>query len=58
MVTEGLTNILRYAPGSAVRLSLRADSAGWTLDVRNGPAGAPVRSLRAPASGRPGSAAG
>ncbi|MFI5863453.1 sensor histidine kinase [Streptomyces sp. NPDC051546] len=45
VVTEGLTNILRYAPGSAVRLSLRADPAGWTLDVRNGPPGAPVRSL-------------
>ncbi|MER5760011.1 histidine kinase [Streptomyces sp. NPDC002082] len=50
VVTEGLTNILRYAPGSAVRLSLRADPAGWTLDVRNGPPGAPVRSL-APGTG-------
>ncbi|MFE4631812.1 sensor histidine kinase [Streptomyces sp. NPDC056773] len=50
VVTEGLTNILRYAPGSAVRLSLRTDPAGWTLDVRNGPPGAPVRSL-APGTG-------
>ncbi|MFE2308795.1 sensor histidine kinase [Streptomyces sp. NPDC059411] len=50
VATEGLTNILRYAPGSAVLLTLRADPAGWTLDVRNGAAGAPVRSL-APGTG-------
>lgn len=50
VVTEGLTNILRYAPGSVVRLTLRAGPADWTLDVRNGPPGAPVRSL-APGTG-------
>ncbi|MET9856603.1 histidine kinase [Streptomyces sp. NPDC006450] len=53
VVTEGLTNILRYAPGAAVRISLRTGPAGpanWTLDVRNGPPGAPVRSL-APGTG-------
>ncbi|MGW6709530.1 sensor histidine kinase [Streptomyces sp. NPDC054956] len=50
VVTDGLTNILRYAPGSAVRLALRTDPAGWTLDVENGPPGAPVRSV-APGTG-------
>ncbi|MFE2284328.1 sensor histidine kinase [Streptomyces sp. NPDC059443] len=50
VVTEGLTNILRYAPGSAVLLTLRAGPADWTLDVRNGAAGTPVRSL-APGTG-------
>lgn len=50
VVTEGLTNILRYAPGAVVRITLRAGPADWTLDVRNGPPGAPVRSL-APGTG-------
>ncbi|MFI6070606.1 sensor histidine kinase [Actinoplanes sp. NPDC051343] len=39
VVQEGLTNALRYAPGSAVRVTLSGSASGFTVRVENSPAG-------------------
>jgi signal transduction histidine kinase len=50
VVQEGLTNALRHAPGSAVRVTLRDSSRAFTVRVENGPAGPPRSGL--PGTGR------
>jgi signal transduction histidine kinase len=50
VVQEGLTNALRYAPGSAVRVTLRDSSRALTVRVENGPGGAQRSGL--PGTGR------
>jgi signal transduction histidine kinase len=58
VVQEGLTNALRHAPGSAVRVTLGDSAGAFTVRVENGPAGAKGSRAGPPGTGLSGGGRG
>ncbi|WP_424638458.1 sensor histidine kinase [Embleya sp. AB8] len=52
VVQEGLTNILKHAPGASARVSLRYEPDHLAIEVRNGPAPTPDAGADAISGGR------